>query len=234
MIMKQPDPLFSSIVTYAVRYGLGRRTYAVTEITSFTRDNIRNLDDKSLGNIKRDILEAESRNNLGDLAIDAPEWLNLIQIIDDEMKRRADLIAAKKQAAENAEIKRRLRLEASERAADKRRERLEAIEACKVAAVGYIIAEANAGNRPKMTEFQKTVESVYGKNIAAAAWHDLERVRSKAIRKAITDGRANLKYGRVMWGDYRMTYDDIRAISIKSGIELKTLLAMGLDTIGQS
>lgn len=230
--MKEPDSLFSSIVTYAARYGLGRRTYAVSEITSFAKLHIRELDDKALGNIKRDILEADQRNGLGDVVIDEPEWKSLVAAIDDEIKRREDVAERKKQALANAEAKRQASIAAHERASVRKQERLEAIEACKIAAVGYIVAEAKAGSRPKMTAFQNAVSGVYTAGVAAAAWHDLERVRSNAIRANLTrDGKAGLKYGRLMASGYRLTYDDIRAISIKSGIKLETLLTMGLDSV---
>lgn len=74
------DPDIDELSVWAVRYALGRMTYAphnVAELIERRRDSIRPA---TLAVIVRDIDEAEARGGLG-MAMDAEAWLRLRKML---------------------------------------------------------------------------------------------------------------------------------------------------------
>lgn len=79
---------YEVIMTCAVRYCLGRRTYMPSLIVSYITPMISKLSDRTLECIKRDIEQAERDNMLGDESIDKPLWLIFLHNIKKEIKNR--------------------------------------------------------------------------------------------------------------------------------------------------
>ena len=84
MVKTSIDKDFNFMMICAVRYALGRRTYAVSMVCDYISDIIPFMDKKSLAVIKRDI---EETNELGDLC-DWVRWMDLLKEITDEIKRK--------------------------------------------------------------------------------------------------------------------------------------------------
>lgn len=78
---------FGFVCICAVRYCLGRHTYAPWAAMGFIKTFLPALDDKTLYVMARDIAEAD---NLGDAEIDAPMWAEFLAEIEKERKRRAE------------------------------------------------------------------------------------------------------------------------------------------------
>lgn len=76
---------FGFVCLCAVRYCLGRRTYAPGIVMGFIKTFLPTLNDKALYVMARDIAEAD---NLGDAEIDAPMWMEFLAEIREEQKRR--------------------------------------------------------------------------------------------------------------------------------------------------
>ena len=76
---------FCLVCICAVRYCLGRRTYAPGTVMGFIKPILPALDDKTLYVMARDIAEAD---NFGDAEIDAPMWAEFLAEIEKEWKRR--------------------------------------------------------------------------------------------------------------------------------------------------
>ena len=76
---------FGFVCLCAVRYCLGRRTYAPWTVMGFVKTFLPALDDKTLYVMARDIAEAD---NLGDAEIDASMWAEFLGEIREEQKRR--------------------------------------------------------------------------------------------------------------------------------------------------
>lgn len=76
---------FGFVCLCAVRYCLGRRTYAPGTVMGFIKPLLSMLDDKTLYVMARDIAESDS---LGDAEIDAPMWTEFLAEIEKERKRR--------------------------------------------------------------------------------------------------------------------------------------------------
>lgn len=72
---------FGFVCLCAVRYCLGRRTYAPGTVMGFVKTFLPALDDKTLYVMARDIAETD---NLGD----APMWAEFLAEIEKERKRR--------------------------------------------------------------------------------------------------------------------------------------------------
>lgn len=72
---------FGFVCLCAVRYCLGRRTYAPGTVMGFIKTFLPALDDKTLYVMARDIADAD---NLGD----APMWAEFLAEIEKERKRR--------------------------------------------------------------------------------------------------------------------------------------------------
>lgn len=81
------DDDFESILICAVRYSIGRRTYMPSTVCSYITKLIPRLSLKSLSVIERDILDAENFG-YGDENIDKPVWMEFLDNIRAEIKRR--------------------------------------------------------------------------------------------------------------------------------------------------
>lgn len=76
------------ILLCAIRYCLGRRTYAPVIVQGIVLDNISLIEDKDLYVMIRDIEEARDRDNLGDENIDKPNWLAFLEALKSEQEGR--------------------------------------------------------------------------------------------------------------------------------------------------
>lgn len=81
------DGMFCEMMNWAVRYALGRRTYAASDTASYVLHLVPKLDDKTLTVIAQDI--RERGENLGD-ECDAVWWRKLLEASIAEMVRRKD------------------------------------------------------------------------------------------------------------------------------------------------
>jgi hypothetical protein len=77
------------IIVCAVRYALGRQTYIVGTVTDYVRDNVSMLDGHTLDIITTSIeRERYYGKGLGSMTIDEPQWLRLLDIIEEERCKR--------------------------------------------------------------------------------------------------------------------------------------------------
>lgn len=83
------DDDFGEMMNWAVRYALGRRTYAVGDTCRFVMSVLPFLDHKTLFVMARDIKEKSDFNDLGDQC-DADDWLDLMKAITKQMKGMVD------------------------------------------------------------------------------------------------------------------------------------------------
>lgn len=81
------DDMFCEMMNWAVRYALGRRTYAVSDTVGYVLRVLKLLDDQTIYVMLRDIEEHERIGNLGH-ECDAAEWMNLKEAIQKEIERR--------------------------------------------------------------------------------------------------------------------------------------------------
>ena len=79
------DDDFGEMMNWAVRYALGRRTYAVGDTCRFVKSVLPYLDYKTLYVMARDIKEKSDFDDLGDKC-DADDWLDLMKAITEQMK----------------------------------------------------------------------------------------------------------------------------------------------------
>lgn len=83
------DENLGEMLNWAVRYALGRRTYAVSDTCSFISPLVPYLDDRTLCCMLRDIEEQENRPaGYGD-ECDEEDWLNLGSLLEKEIERRS-------------------------------------------------------------------------------------------------------------------------------------------------
>ena len=79
------DDNFGEVINYAVRYALGRRTYAAGSTAAYVERLVPQLNDITLRVLETDIA---SKRDLGD-SCDEEAWLRLLAIIRRERKERA-------------------------------------------------------------------------------------------------------------------------------------------------
>lgn len=81
------DDMFCEMMNWAVRYALGRRTYAASDTAGYMMRVLKLLDDQTIYVMLRDIEWNESHELLGD-ECDAVEWMKLKESIQKEIGRR--------------------------------------------------------------------------------------------------------------------------------------------------
>lgn len=81
---------FGEMMNWAVRYALGRQSYAVGDTVRYISSLIEKLNDRTLSVIARDIKEAHQHGNMGDPMVDKPAWMALWAIIDTELEKRKE------------------------------------------------------------------------------------------------------------------------------------------------
>lgn len=81
------DDMFCEMMNWAVRYALGRRTYAVSDTARYMIRVMKMLDNKTIHVMLRDINEHQGCDDLGD-ECDAIEWMKLKEAIQKEIERR--------------------------------------------------------------------------------------------------------------------------------------------------
>lgn len=80
------DDDFCMMVTWAVRYCLGRRTYCVSSTCKYLTPIIPSLNDRTLCALREDINRQEQFGYGDDC--DKLDWMNLLNAVTKEMKRR--------------------------------------------------------------------------------------------------------------------------------------------------
>lgn len=80
------DDMLGEMLNWAVRYSLGRMSYAVGDTVSYVMPLIPKLDRRTLSVMQRDIETAPSYGHECDKA----DWMRLLYAIREELKRRAD------------------------------------------------------------------------------------------------------------------------------------------------
>jgi len=79
---------FKAIIINAMRYAIGRMTYAPHTVCGIVNEHIKYLSNNTLEVIKQDIEEHMENNNLGNPSIDAPAWKKTYNNIKEELSRR--------------------------------------------------------------------------------------------------------------------------------------------------
>jgi len=82
------DDNFGAVLNCAVRYSLGRRSCMPYIVTSFITPLVPELSTKTLWSLKKDISGYEKFDSLGDPYIDAPLWMNMLEIVQKELIKR--------------------------------------------------------------------------------------------------------------------------------------------------
>lgn len=88
--MQSDDYSFSVLAQYAVRYGLGRMTYATVEIQRIIRENGDRMTTRSLEGMLRDVSKAIRDDNVGDEKIDRPGWESFETFLTETLAERYD------------------------------------------------------------------------------------------------------------------------------------------------
>jgi hypothetical protein len=92
--IKQPvvpvDDNLGEMLNYAVRYSLGRMSYAPHDVIAYCRPLLPNLSDKTLHVMQNDIAAAARDEMLGDETIDAPAWIQFLFEVLREIEGRKD------------------------------------------------------------------------------------------------------------------------------------------------
>ena len=81
------DDRLGEMLNYAVRYALGRMSYAVGDTVSFIMPLIPYLTARTLYVMHRDIKEQAERDLLG-MDCDKADWMKLYKAIGEEMEKR--------------------------------------------------------------------------------------------------------------------------------------------------
>ena len=80
------DDNLGEMLNWAVRYALGRMTYAVNDTVSYVLPLIPKLDRRTLSVMQRDIESAPEYGH----DCDEADWMRLLHAIREELKRRSD------------------------------------------------------------------------------------------------------------------------------------------------
>lgn len=80
------DDNLGEMLNWAVRYALGRMTYAVNDTVNYVLPLIPKLDRRTLSVMQRDIETAPEYGH----DCDEADWMRLLHAIREELKRRAD------------------------------------------------------------------------------------------------------------------------------------------------
>lgn len=79
---------FGLMLNWALRYTLGRETYAPHSVMIYCKPLLPCLSERTLEVMRKDIEEAAKSNSLGDPRIDAPKWLEFLDTIKAELTER--------------------------------------------------------------------------------------------------------------------------------------------------
>lgn len=82
---------FGLMLNWALRYTLGRETYAPHSVMVYCKPLLPHLSERTLEVMREDIEEAAKSNSLGDPRIDAPKWLEFLDVIKAELTERHNL-----------------------------------------------------------------------------------------------------------------------------------------------
>lgn len=80
------DTVQSDIIFYAFRYALGRRSYSVSTVVNYIKNNMPLVHDRVKKVMIKEIQEAVAEQRAGDEFIDAPEWTTLRKLLQEELK----------------------------------------------------------------------------------------------------------------------------------------------------
>lgn len=83
------DRDFQTILTCALRYSLGRRSYMPALVVEYIKPLLPKLSDNTLTVMERDISTAD---DYGDETIDKPYWMRFLEVIHEEQAKRKKLI----------------------------------------------------------------------------------------------------------------------------------------------
>lgn len=81
------DSSFGEMMNWAVRYSLGRQTYAVSDTVSYIKPLVVALDDRTICCMQRDIVEQERLGGYG-MDCDKKQWMSLLEVLEREIDRR--------------------------------------------------------------------------------------------------------------------------------------------------
>lgn len=82
---------FGLMLNWALRYTLGRETYAPHSVMVYCKPLLPHLSERTLEVMREDIEEAAKSNSLGNPRIDAPKWLEFLDAIKTELAERNNL-----------------------------------------------------------------------------------------------------------------------------------------------
>lgn len=92
--MKKPKD-YSTIIFCAFRYALGRRTYIVSTVANFIRDNLQYMQTKDIKLMIKEIVEKNKTHSRGDIEYnelgdpcDVKVWLGLQKRLKEEVALR--------------------------------------------------------------------------------------------------------------------------------------------------
>lgn len=87
-VIRLDDDDFGAVLNWAVRYCLGRMTYAPLITTEFIVPLLPFLSDKTIQNLDQDVSDHRRRNGGFGAAIDDEVWVNFLTRVKRERERR--------------------------------------------------------------------------------------------------------------------------------------------------
>lgn len=81
---------FGEMMNWAVRYALGRCSYAVGDTVRYITNVVEKLNYRTLYVIAQDIKEAYRHGYMGDPMVDQPSWMQLLERVNKEIEKRKE------------------------------------------------------------------------------------------------------------------------------------------------
>lgn len=84
------DENFNIVISSAIRYAIGRKTYVPKAVTDFVIPLLSDLSTLTLENIEKDIMLNYENSFLGNSEIDKPIWLKFLEKVRIELDKRKE------------------------------------------------------------------------------------------------------------------------------------------------
>ena len=84
----EDNETYGTILTCALRYAVGRRTYITGEVAEYITAKVPHLTNRTIQVMERDLASEIDRGNYGDALVDLPYWKQLLSRLRDELSSR--------------------------------------------------------------------------------------------------------------------------------------------------
>ena len=86
------DNNFGAVLNCAVRYAIGRQTYMPGLVIGYITPLLPYLNNRTLWCFDQDVTEAKFTTGYGDPNIDEPDWMQFLQAVREERRKRGEQI----------------------------------------------------------------------------------------------------------------------------------------------